>query len=57
MEKIIGFVGYECEDIAIYLARIMSEFGKRVAIIDRTEHGMLMEFFDMHQNQGQLVSE
>ena len=48
MEKIVGFVGYECEDIAIYLARILSVLGKRIAVIDRTEQEMLLEVLGMY---------
>lgn len=43
MEHIVGFVGYECEDIVVYLARILGAFGKKVAIVDRTEQEMLIE--------------
>lgn len=34
---IVGFAGYECGDIALYLAKIFSFLGKRTAILDRTE--------------------
>lgn len=48
MEKIVGFVGYECEDIAIYLAKILSVLGKRIAVIDRTEQEMLVEVLGIY---------
>lgn len=43
MEQQIGVVGYECEDVTIYLARIFTALGKRTAIIDRSEQEMLCE--------------
>ena len=49
MEKIVGFVGYECEDIVLYLAKILNQLGKKVAIIDRTEQEMLLEMLDMQE--------
>ena len=57
MEKIVGFVGYECEDIAVYLARILSLLGKRVAIIDRTEQEMLLEIMGMQNGKENCVRE
>lgn len=42
----IGFVGYETEDMILYLAYCLCECGKRVAIEDRTEYAMLLRFFD-----------
>ena len=46
MEKIIGMVGYECEDIGLYLAGILRNLGQRVALIDRTEQEMLLEMLE-----------
>lgn len=43
MEHVVGFVGCECEDIVLYLARIMHALGKKTVIIDRTEQEMLLE--------------
>lgn len=42
----IGFVGYECEDIIMYLANCLTEHGKRVVIEDRTEHGILLQMLE-----------
>jgi len=47
LEKIVGFVGYECEDIVLYLAKILCKLGKKVAIIDRTEQEMLLEMLEI----------
>ena len=47
MEKLVGFVGYECEDIVLYLSRILTSLGKKVAVIDRTEQEMLLEILEM----------
>ncbi len=52
MEKIVGFVGYECEDIVLYLAKILTQLGKKVAIIDRTEQEMLLEVLEIHNRKG-----
>lgn len=49
MEKLIGFVGYECEDIVLYLAKLLRELGKKVAIIDRTEQEMLLEVLELRK--------
>lgn len=57
MEKVVGFVGYECEDIVVYLARIMGAFGKRVAIVDRTEQELLLEVFDMKTMKNGMARE
>lgn len=51
MEKIVGFVGYECEDIVLYLAKILIFFGKRTAIVDRTEQEMLIEIIGFQQKE------
>ena len=37
MKLIVGFAGYECGDIVLYLAKILSFFGKKTAVLDRTE--------------------
>ena len=47
MEKLVGFVGYECEDIVLYLAKVLSCLGKKVAIVDRTEQEMLLEMLEI----------
>lgn len=47
MEKLVGFVGYECEDIVLYLSLILTSLGKKVAVIDRTEQEMLLEILEM----------
>ncbi len=49
MEKLVGFVGYECEDIVLYLAKILSSLGKKVAVIDRTEQEMLLEILELQR--------
>ena len=41
--KQIGVAGYQCEDIIIYLAGIVSKLGKKTAIVDRSEQEMLCE--------------
>ena len=43
MVKKTGFVGYESEDIVLYLARILTALDRKVAIVDRTEQEMLLE--------------
>lgn len=57
MEQIIGFVGYECEDIVMYLAKIITALGKRVAIVDRTEQEMLLEVLGISDGKEKLVRE
>ena len=57
MEKVVGFVGYECEDIALYLAGIFIALGKRVAIIDRTEQEMLLEILGMQEGKERNIRE
>lgn len=52
MEKVVGFVGYECEDIVLYLAKILNQLGKCVAIVDRTEQEMLLEMMNIQKSQG-----
>ncbi|MGN0506982.1 MAG: hypothetical protein ACI4FZ_10500 [Lachnospiraceae bacterium] len=42
MEMVAGFVGYECEDMVIYLARMFSALGKRTMILDLTEQGSVI---------------
>jgi len=51
MEKLIGFVGYECEDIVLYLAKLLCAFGHRVAVVDRTEQEMLLEVLEMNKKK------
>lgn len=57
MEQQIGVVGFECEDIAIYLARILNAMGKRIAIIDRTEQEMVCEILGLHSKNGEDAKE
>lgn len=57
MERLIGVVGYECEDITIYLAGILCALGKKTAIIDRTEQEMLCEMLGMQTNENGAVKE
>lgn len=57
MEKIVGVVGYESEDIIIYLAKLMTEFGKRVAVVDRTEQEMLLEILEVFRDSENAVRE
>ena len=47
MANIIGFVGYESEDIVLYLGKLFYAFEKRVAIVDRTEQEMLLELLEV----------
>ena len=47
MDNVVGFVGYECEDIVIYLAKILQAMGKHIAIVDRTEQELLCEIFEL----------
>ena len=37
MKVVAGFLGYECEDMVIYLARIFSFLGRKTMVLDRTE--------------------
>lgn len=57
MENIIGFVGYESEDIAIYLAKILQAFGRKVVITDKTEQEVLCEMLDLHTKEGESWKE
>jgi len=59
LEKIVGFIGYECEDIALYLAKILSKLGKKIVIIDRTEQEMLLEMLEIqgHAESGEKDGE
>lgn len=38
----IGFIGYESEDIVIYIARLLTAAGKKVVVIDYTEQMTLL---------------
>lgn len=51
MEKTVGFIGYECEDIVLYLAGIFSALGKKIAIVDRTEQEMLLEIMELPKEE------
>ncbi len=60
MTEKIGFVGYECEDIVLYLAYCLMQLGRKVVIEDRTEHGMLlrmMESREMSENEEIMFQE
>lgn len=56
MEKLVGIVGYECEDIVLYLAKILNELGKKVAVIDRTEQGMLLEILELQKRKDTITA-
>lgn len=45
MTGIVGFAGYESEDLVLYLARILTALEKKVAIVDRTEQELMLEIF------------
>ena len=47
MANIVGFVGYESEDIVLYLAKILYTFEKKVAIVDRTEQELFLELLEV----------
>lgn len=47
MDNVVGFVGYECEDVAIYLAKILRTFGKNIAIVDRTDQELICTIFEI----------
>ena len=51
MGNVVGFVGYECEDIVIYLAKILQALGKTVAVVDRTEQELLCEIFELRTEE------
>ncbi len=51
MEKLVGFVGYECEDVVLYLAKILCCLGKRIAVVDRTEQEMLLEMLEVPKSK------
>lgn len=57
MENVIGFAGYECEDIVLYLAIILNRLGKKVAIIDRTEQELLLETLEIQDARVNLDKE
>ena len=52
MENVVGFVGYECEDIVIYLAKILHALGKNIAVVDRSEQELLCEIFELRTKDG-----
>lgn len=41
-QKEIGFVGCDCTDIILYIARLYAASGKKTAVIDHTEGQMLL---------------
>lgn len=45
--NMIGVVGYESEDIVLYLAKLLCALEKKVAIVDRTEQEMLIELLEV----------
>lgn len=49
----IGFVGYESEDIILYLAACLQKAGKKVAIEDKTEAGLLLRMLDSGKVPGE----
>lgn len=51
MAQLIGVVGYECEDITVYLAGILHSLGKKAAIVDRTEQEMLLEMLGIRAKE------
>lgn len=53
----IGVVGYECEDIVIYLAGIISKLGKKTAIVDRSENEMLCKILGMEESAEKTIQE
>lgn len=57
MVKQIGVIGYECEDIIIYLAGIFYKLGKKTAIVDRSEQEMLCEILGMSSEEESIVRE
>ena len=57
MENVVGFVGYECEDIAIYLAKILRALGKNIVLVDRTEQEVICEMFDLQSEKEETWSE
>lgn len=50
MTEKIGFVGYESEDIVLFLAYCLKEQGKHVVIEDRSEQGILLRMLEMGGN-------
>lgn len=57
MVKQIGVIGYECEDIIIYLAGIFNALGKRTVIVDRSEQELLCEMLGMPEGEERTVRE
>lgn len=59
MGTITGVIGYGYEDIVIYLAKILSQAGKRIAVVDRTEQELLLEMLGIpeRQEEGREVRE
>lgn len=57
MEKIIGIAGYECEDIGLYLAKILAGLGQKVVLVDRTEQEMLLEMLEVPRRNDELSRE
>ena len=49
----IGFVGYESEDIILYLAACLRKAGKRVAVEDKTEAGILLRMLEKASASGE----
>ncbi len=50
MSITVGFAGYECEDVLLYLAFCLMKSGKKVAIEDRTEHKILLGIMEAKDN-------
>lgn len=57
MVKQIGVIGYECEDIIIYLAGIFTALGKKAAIVDRSEQELLCEILGIPAGEERTVRE
>lgn len=50
MSITVGFAGYECEDVLLYLAFCLMKAGQKVALEDRTEHKILLGIMEAKDN-------
>ncbi len=57
MAEIIGLVGADCEDIALYIAKISVLLGKKTVIIDRTEQELLIQMMCGRMTKEQDIPE
>ena len=48
----IGFLGFDCTDVILYLAELLSAFGKQVSIIDCGNGSTVCGDFDLPVNNG-----